>query len=546
MTLASDQVTVPAGGTSSVEVLLDPTIADPGSYSAVVTATPDDGGGTVRTGLAYLLEPEQYDVTVTVKPRAGSQSVSHQLGLSGYGEPWIYEQRSFGAAPGAQTATFRLPPGTYATGAISFGLAADGAQEGIVSYDPSFTVSKNTEIVLDENQTGRFGYQVDRPVVDDGAILDVDWTAATATAGSTFFGAVDRLYARPSAGLAGAANVSANWLLSQPEGLLTPAGRKPVALRPVPAAGATPAETPVPEIDGRFRIVDAGSAAPPRTSSLKGAVALVSGTCTDLTAPPTHSRRPVRQRWWPTPPPVPSAPGPSTGPPTCPRCRPGRGTPRLCSRPGRPCRAGHPQVARVHVRPGEVWADGVPNGGTVRGTGNSVAALVEHYSGMGSTSADGLLAVEELIGWVPERGGVANIGLVRAVPFPATVTHYVSTGAVWERTVAVQDAQYGGEYGRLYAPRRTFGGGTTTHDTWFGGPIGSRVSPLITVTNGSPPPTREGDDLYLSMGAFTDAAGHMANSDMFSNEYNGKIYVDDVLVHDMFASVFMNTDHPRR
>ena len=79
------------------------------------------------------------------------------------------------------------------------------------------------------------------------------------------------------------------------------------------------------------------------------------------------------------------------------------------------------------------WGDAVPDGGTVDGTGKSVSALVEHYNGMGSTSADGMEAVEELIGWVPERGGTANIGLLRAVPFPTTVTHYVSTGAVWER-----------------------------------------------------------------------------------------------------------------
>ncbi len=46
------------------------------------------------------------------------------------------------------------------------------------------------------------------------------------------------------------------------------------------------------------------------------------------------------------------------------------------------------------------------------------------------------------------------------------------------------------------------------------------------------------------MGAFTDAAGHLANSDIFSAEYNGKIYVDDVLEHDIFASVFMNTTIP--
>ncbi len=89
-----------------------------------------------------------------------------------------------------------------------------------------------------------------------------------------------------------------------------------------------------------------------------------------------------------------------------------------------------------------------------------------------------------------------------------------------------------------------FGGGTTTHDTWFGGPIGSRVSPLSSVTNGSPPPTRENNELFLSMGAFTDAAGHLANSDIFSAEYNGKIYVDDVLEHDIFASVFMNATIP--
>ena len=177
------------------------------------------------------------------------------------------------------------------------------------------------------------------------------------------------------------------------------------------------------------------------------------------------------------------------------------------------------------------------------GTGTSVAALVEHYNGMGSTSADGLHAVEELIGWIPERGGVANIGLNRAVPFPTTVTHYVSTGAVWERTVAIQDAQYGGEYGRLYAPRRTYAGGSTTHDTWFGGPIGSRVSPLTRSPTG-PAADARGQRAVPVEGAFTDAAGHLANSDIFSAEYSGKIYADDVLEHDIFASVFMNTTIP--
>ena len=103
----------------------------------------------------------------------------------------------------------------------------------MVSYDPSFTVSKNTEIVLDENKTGRFDYKVGRPVVNDGAILDVAWNGEAGYTGFTFFGSVDRLYARPSAGLTGGAprarwcgHVASNWLLSQPEGLLTPRARQ--------------------------------------------------------------------------------------------------------------------------------------------------------------------------------------------------------------------------------------------------------------------------------------------------------------------------------
>ncbi len=73
-------------------------------------------------------------------------------------------------------------------------------------------------------------------------------------------------------------------------------------------------------------------------------------------------------------------------------------------------------------------------------TGDAVAAVVEDYRGLGTTSQDGLVAMEELIGWVPSRGGVANLGQMRLVPFPSTVTHYVSADAVWERKVMVLDA----------------------------------------------------------------------------------------------------------
>ena len=275
-------------------------------------------------------------------------------------------------------------------------------------------------------------------------------------------------------------------------------------------------------------------------------MAVVSGTCADLTGTATAlkkagaaamvayaGRRPRVRR------------ARSTAPSGCRRCRPGPATPRPCSRGGRPGASWSPTRARLHVRPRA--ASGATASRTAApcdGTGKSVAALVEHYRGLGSTSADGLQAVEELIGWVPERGGVANIGLIRAVPFPTTVTHYVSTGAVWERTVAIQDAEYGGEYGRLWAPRRTYAGGSTTHDTWFGGPIGSRVSPLSSVTNGVPAAdARERRDVPVDGRVHRRgrAPGELRH---LQHEFNGKIYADDELVLDMFASVFMNTTVP--
>ena len=547
MTLATTKVTIAGHGSVSVPVVLDPTLAGPGAYSAVVTATPDDGGGAVRTAVAYQLEPERYDVKVTIKPRKGSRNVSHQLGLSSFGETGIFEQRSFDASSDAQSATFRLPPGDYSTGAISFGRSQDGASEGVVTYDPTFSVSKDIEIVLDEDTARRFDYTVGKPVVDEGAILDVGWSGDTGYTGFTFYGQADRVYAQPSEGLTGgSATIAANWLLSQPEGLIVPPRGAPVPLRPLTAPGGSLTETPVAAVDRAYRIVDAGSAANPLTAKVvKGAVAVVSGTCGDLTDAAASLRKAGA---------VAMVAYAGDGQ----RCAGTiEGPPGLVALQGRAidvrrllADGSTTSKLTTHSSPTYMydlvryWGDGVPAGGTVGGSGTSVSALVEHYNGMGSTSADGALAVEELVGWVPERGGVANIGLVRRVPFPTTVTHYVSTGAVWERTVAVQDKTYGGEYGRLYAPRKTYAGGSVTHDTWFGGPVASRSSQLQSVTNGSPPPVREGDEMFLSQGAFTDAAGHWANSDQFTDAFSGQIYADDELVLDMFASVFLNTQVP--
>src|SRR5262249_4013462 len=158
----------------------DPTVAAPGSYAGVVTATPAGAGQTVRTAVGYGLEDERYDVTVAVTPRKGTQSASHVVALSGL-DDFSYQQRTVDAAPGVHRGTFRVPPGHYSTNVVSFGTAADDSQTGVLDLKPVFTVSGDTTVGLDENRARLVDYRTDKPVVNDGEIVNVQWSGRAGT-----------------------------------------------------------------------------------------------------------------------------------------------------------------------------------------------------------------------------------------------------------------------------------------------------------------------------------------------------------------------------
>ena len=117
VSLSTESLTIPAGGTASVDLTVDPRTLAPGDYSGVVRA--DAGDGTaVRSAFAFGLESEHYDLTVEVDPRARAQTGSHTIGLIGL-DNGAFDQRELDGS-GRQSVTFRLPPGTYAIGSIGF------------------------------------------------------------------------------------------------------------------------------------------------------------------------------------------------------------------------------------------------------------------------------------------------------------------------------------------------------------------------------------------------------------------------------------------
>ena len=351
--------------------------------------------------------------------------------------------------------------------------------------------------------------------------------------------------------------MSAAWLLSQPEGLVTPAGGSAVALRQLTSLGGSVTETPVVKANGQYRIVDVGDEADVDLSKVRGAVAVVAGHCDNLSAVAEKLRAAKAAAMVAYAAAGEQCAGTVDGPVK------GLPTLQVRAQDRAALLAGGSAKARLltHKNPSYMYDltrffhDTVPAGATIDGTKSAVATIVETYDGLNSSSADGLKVREEVFGWDTVRGWAAY-GLTRRVAFPSTVTHYVNMGAEWERGAVVEDAQYFGEYARIWGGRQTYAAGSTTYDTWFGGPVGLRVSPMLVPGTVYLPPTRElcndpdvcatpQDVMNFDLGAVTDAAGHIGQTDIFANEYSGSIYADgELILEEEYGSQFLRNVVP--
>ncbi|MER6581702.1 hypothetical protein [Nonomuraea sp. NPDC001023] len=104
--LPSDQVTVPAKGEASVTLTIDASGQEPGDHPGTVTAR--SGETVIRTLAGAYVEPESYDVTVTVLGRQG-RPVDAQ-----HGE--VYDAKTGAIYPlpfREGTATVRVPKGDW-------------------------------------------------------------------------------------------------------------------------------------------------------------------------------------------------------------------------------------------------------------------------------------------------------------------------------------------------------------------------------------------------------------------------------------------------
>ncbi|MGI5458796.1 S8 family serine peptidase [Streptomyces sp. CA-249302] len=144
LALGAAAVTVPAQGTATVPVGVDPEKLASGSYTGYVTATAD--GVETTTGVGFEKTPKMYALKVSLVNREGQPSTGASL---------FSLQELNGAYPNTYGYlgsgwTFEVPAGTYSIASWIPDLDAGGLAVGTsVVGDPEIKVDGDTAVVLD-------------------------------------------------------------------------------------------------------------------------------------------------------------------------------------------------------------------------------------------------------------------------------------------------------------------------------------------------------------------------------------------------------------
>ncbi|MFJ4467806.1 S8 family serine peptidase [Streptomyces sp. NPDC089424] len=158
-TLESDQVTVPAHGTASVGLVVDPRKVAVGGHTGQIVARDAAGAVAAHTVLSTRTESERYDLTLRVKDRDGQPSTG-TVTLKGANDPYLRSHR----VP-EDGLTLHLPHDTYsammfkdvrgAHGPYSKGLALLG--------DPEVELTDPTTVTFDASEARQVRALTPRP-----------------------------------------------------------------------------------------------------------------------------------------------------------------------------------------------------------------------------------------------------------------------------------------------------------------------------------------------------------------------------------------------
>lgn len=178
LTLSTQSLTVPAGGSANVTVTLDTSLPGTGQYGGAIVAQPADGD-SVRTPVGFHKEPDRYNLRVEGIARDGREALG-RFSVLDVVDGSVSASRAWGDSDDmscttdnwAQNNCVRVAPGTYSVSGLVFTMPewAPSTQEPgqfgayrntTVVAEPEITIDSNTTLTLDARDATEV--QIDTP-----------------------------------------------------------------------------------------------------------------------------------------------------------------------------------------------------------------------------------------------------------------------------------------------------------------------------------------------------------------------------------------------
>ncbi|MEI7059155.1 S8 family serine peptidase [Nocardioides sp. CCNWLW239] len=262
VSLSTDKVVVPAGGSAEVTISADADDApSAGKYSGAVVATDASGEVTVRTATALVKEEERYALDISALDRSGKPTGGF-VDFYRYGDQFV---STLPIDPETGTvATQRLQPGTYSATAFLdvAGSQGPGSTGVALVGDPQVVITdQDRSLVLDARQADELTLKTPK----DSEVTyrrfqffnDSGIGGLYATFGATYAVPVDvdSIYAEATGPVESAEfDFAVRWRATEPALDVTARSPRPVGFDPVYQLGST-------KLDGRvaLRAVTAGT-----------------------------------------------------------------------------------------------------------------------------------------------------------------------------------------------------------------------------------------------------------------------------------------------
>jgi hypothetical protein len=154
LSLSQTTLAVPAGGSATATLTVDPAADPPGVYGGLITASTADGTVATRTGVSWYNEVETHDATVQVHGHRGgvpASSVTVQairIDDAGANDPFHPRNQTALAPSATGRATFRLPAGRYHFQAAVIERSAS-FERSTLAVQPEVPVHGEVEVTLD-------------------------------------------------------------------------------------------------------------------------------------------------------------------------------------------------------------------------------------------------------------------------------------------------------------------------------------------------------------------------------------------------------------